>query len=157
MQLFDERFWLAISFLIFLYLVYRPIKNAILRALDKKITIVKNQVLEAQKLNEDTTLLFNHAEQQIDKIESLREKMLKDAKELADVISKQQTKEINQFLENKKSEAIDLINRQKLKASEDLHSEFCDKMTELVAEYLRSIPNNSLSDSDIAKKFMQEV
>ncbi|WP_341761578.1 ATP F0F1 synthase subunit B [Candidatus Tisiphia endosymbiont of Thecophora atra] len=155
MQLFDEKFWLAICFLIFVYLVYRPIKNIILKSLDDKITAIKDQVLEAQKLNEDMTLLFEDAAVQIQQIEVLREKMIKDGKETANNIIKQQNEEFDKFLESKKLETIDLMNRQKLEASQMLQSEFCDKMLELVAIYMQSTKNDSISDSEIAKRLME--
>ncbi|MFU7501431.1 MULTISPECIES: ATP F0F1 synthase subunit B [unclassified Candidatus Tisiphia] len=155
MQLFDEKFWLAICFLIFVYLVYRPIKNIILKSLDDKITAIKDQVLEAQKLNEDMTLLFENAAVQIQQIEVLREKMIKDGKETANNIIKQQNEEFDKFLESKKLETIDLMNRQKLEASQMLQSEFCDKMLELVAIYMQSTKNDSISDSEIAKRLME--
>ncbi|MDR0329906.1 MAG: ATP F0F1 synthase subunit B, partial [Rickettsia sp.] len=155
MQLFDEKFWLAICFLIFVYLVYRPIKNIILKSLDDKIMAIKDQVLEAQKLNEDMTLLFEDAAVQIQQIEVLREKMIKDGKETANNIIKQQNEEFDKFLESKKLETIDLMNRQKLEASQMLQSEFCDKMLELVAIYMQSTKNDSISDSEIAKKLMR--
>lgn len=156
-QLFDERFWLAICFLIFVYLVYRPIKNIILKSLDDKIVAIKNQVLEAQKLNEDMTLLFEDAVKQIQQIEVLREEMLKDGKETANNLIEQQNAEIDKFLESKKLETIDLMNRQKLEASQMLQSEFCDKMVELVATYMQSTKNNSMSDSEIAKNLMENL
>ncbi|MFP3018548.1 MAG: ATP F0F1 synthase subunit B [Candidatus Tisiphia sp.] len=155
MQLFDEKFWLAICFIIFVYLVYRPIKNIILKSLDDKITAIKDQVLEARKLNEDMTLLFEDAAVQIQQIEVLREKMIKDGKETANNIIKQQNEEFDKFLESKKLETIDLMNRQKLEASQMLQSEFCDKMLELVAIYMQSTKNDSISDSEIAKKLMR--
>ncbi|WP_375330673.1 ATP F0F1 synthase subunit B [Candidatus Tisiphia endosymbiont of Oplodontha viridula] len=155
MQLFDEKFWLAICFLIFVYLVYRPIKNIILKSLDDKITAIKDQVLEAQKLNKDMTLLFENAAVQIQQIEVLREKMIKDGKETANNIIKQQNEEFDKFLESKKLETIDLMNRQKLEASQMLQSEFCDKMLELVAIYMQSTKNDSISDSEIAKRLME--
>lgn len=157
MQLFDEKFWLAICFLIFVYLVYRPIKNIILKSLDDKIMAIKDQVLEAQKLNEDMTLLFEDAAVQIQQIEVLREKMIKDGKETANNIIKQQNEEFDKFLESKKLETIDLMNRQKLEASQMLQSEFCDKILELVAIYMQSTKNDSISDSEIAKRLMRNT
>ncbi len=154
MQLFDERFWFAICFLIFVYLVYRPIRNMILKSLDNKIAIIKNQISEAEKLNEEMTLLFQDTEKQIENIGILREKMLKDAKETADNVIEKQNKEMDEFLENNKLETINLINRKKLESSQILHAEFYDKMTELVAICVQSSKNDSISDIEIAKKFM---
>ncbi len=154
MQLFDEKFWLAICFLIFIYLIYRPIKNIILKSLDEKIMAIKDQVLEVQKLNKDMASLFENAMTQMQQIKVLKEQMLKDGKEAANEIINQQNKEINEFLESKKLETIDLMNKHKLEADHLLQSEFCNKIAELVSAYMESTKNKFISDSEIAKKFM---
>ena len=75
MQFFDEKFWIAISFLIFLYLVYKPIKNIILKSLDDQITLVKKQVLEAQKLNDEMARLYEDIVHQLDQFGKLKESL----------------------------------------------------------------------------------
>ena len=41
MHFFDENFWIAVSFVIFLYFAYKPIKKAIINSLDAKINEIK--------------------------------------------------------------------------------------------------------------------
>jgi F-type H+-transporting ATPase subunit b len=153
MQFFNEQFWLAVSFLIFLYLVYKPIKNIILKSLDDKIVLIKNQVLEAQKLNNDMTSLYEDVVNQLAQLDHLKETMLKAGQETANEIIEKRTKEIDYFLENKKQEVIHLINNQKLLACQDIQSEFSNKIVEVISIYLKD-QGDTLSDSDITKKLM---
>jgi len=155
MQLFDEEFYLVICSLIFVYLVYKPIKKVILKSLDDKIASIKDQVSEAQKLNDETTLLFENVVNQIQQLETLGDSMLKSAQENADSMIAQQNQEIDKFVEEKKLETFDLINRKKLEASEVLHSEFYSRIMELVEIYMQSADKEILLDSEIAKKLMQ--
>ena len=43
--------WVAISFVIFVFLVFKPLKNMMLTSLDKKIAELKHQLEESKKLN----------------------------------------------------------------------------------------------------------
>lgn len=49
----DPTFWVAIAFVIFVALVFKPGKNAIGGALDDKIAQIRNEVDEAQRLREE--------------------------------------------------------------------------------------------------------
>ncbi|XVN43457.1 MAG: ATP F0F1 synthase subunit B [Candidatus Rickettsia vulgarisii] len=154
MNFFNEDFWLAISFIIFVYLIYRPVKNIIFKSLDLKILAIQQQVLESKKLNEDTTLLLEKATNQLAEIANLKEKMLKEGEETANNIINEQNRKIEKFLEHKKNTTINFINTEKLKALERLQSEFCGKTLELVSLYMQETDNEKMLDTEIAKKIM---
>ena len=156
MHFLDESFWLACSFIIFLYLIYRPTKKTILKSLDAKILEVQERVEKAEKLREDAKLLFDQTEAQIKNLETLRLQMTKEGNEVTDKIVQQKTKEIEEFLEHKQVEAVKLIQDQKLAAGKELQAEFCDDVIRLVSEYFQSTQNNHLSETDIAKNLMDK-
>ncbi|MEG8230802.1 F0F1 ATP synthase subunit B [Candidatus Rickettsia tasmanensis] len=153
MNFLDESFWLAVSFVIFVYLVYRPAKKAILNSLDAKILEVQEKVLKAEKLKEDAALLFKNTNAQIKKLETLRSQMIEESNEITKKIIQEKTKEIEEFLEHKKSDAIQLMQNQKSTASKELQDEFCDEVIKLVSEYFQSV---KLSESNIAKNLMDK-
>ncbi|HJD61277.1 MAG TPA: F0F1 ATP synthase subunit B [Rickettsia endosymbiont of Columbicola hoogstraali] len=157
MHFLDESFWLAISFIIFVYLIYRPAKKAILKSLDTKVLEVQERVLKAEKLKDDAKLLFEQTEEQIKNLEVLQLQMTKENNEITEKIFQEKTKEIEEFLEHKKVETIKLIESQKLLASKELQDEFSDEVVELVSEYFHSTKNNNLSETDIAKNLMDKV
>ncbi|ALA61331.1 F0F1 ATP synthase subunit B [Rickettsia amblyommatis] len=153
MNFLDESFWLAVSFVIFVYLVYRPAKKAILNSLDAKILEVQEKVLKAEKLKEDAALLFKHTNAQIKKLETLRSQMIEESNEVTKKIIQEKTKEIEEFLEHKKSDVIQLMQNQKSTASKELQDEFCDEVVKLVSEYFQLV---KLSESNIAKNLMDK-
>ncbi|WP_341792208.1 F0F1 ATP synthase subunit B [Rickettsia endosymbiont of Gonocerus acuteangulatus] len=157
MHFLDESFWLAISFIIFVYLIYRPAKKAILKSLDTKVLEVQERVLKAEKLKDDAKLLFEQTEEQIKNLEALQLQMTKENNEITKKIVQEKTKEIEEFLEHKKVETIKLIESQKLLASKELQDEFSDEVVKLVSEYFHSTKNNNLSETDIAKNLMDKV
>jgi len=156
MNFLDESFWLAVSFIIFVYLIYRPAKKTILKSLDTKIAEVQERVQKAEKLKEDAKLLFEQTEAQIKNIEALRLQMTEESNAITEEIAQKKIKEIEDFLECKKTETIKLIENQKLVVSKELQTEFCDEVIKLVSEYFQSTQNNHLSESDIAKNLMNK-
>ena len=154
MQFLDEKFWLAISFLIFIYFAYKPVKKAILASLDAKILAIKEQVLEAEKLKNDANLLFEKTSKQLGQISNLRDQMLKDGQESTNKLIDERNNEIEAFLERKKIETLSLIDNQKIQACQLVQSQFCDKIIELVTVYFQSAQKNSLLDTEIAKKLI---
>lgn len=154
MNFLNEDFWLAISFIIFVILIYRPVKNIILKFLDSKILGIKEQILESKKLNEDMVFLFEKTTTQLAEIVNLKKKILKEGEETANNIINEQNLKIEKFLEAKKNANINFINIEKLKALKLLESEFCNKTLELVSLYMQETDNEKMLDTDIAKIIM---
>ena len=59
--------WVAISFVIFVFLVFKPLKNMMLTSLDKKIAELKHQLEESKKLKEDADKLFTEQKKNMKK------------------------------------------------------------------------------------------
>ena len=61
----DPTFWVAVAFVVFVVLVFKPIKGALIGGLDAKIAEVRQEVEEAEKLREEAqSLLANYQRQQ---------------------------------------------------------------------------------------------
>ena len=54
----DATIWVAISFIIFILLIYKPIKSQISKGLDQKINELKLQITEAENLKKEAEDLF---------------------------------------------------------------------------------------------------
>ena len=62
MHFFDESFVVAVCFVIFVYLAYRPIKKAIIASLDARIEEIKQKLAQAEKLKADAKSLLDKVE-----------------------------------------------------------------------------------------------
>ena len=152
----DESFWLAVSFVIFIYFAYRPVKKAILNSLDAKITEVKNLVSEAENLKKDAASLLLQTQNEIENLGSLRDQMLKDAKSEANIIAQSRADEMQLILDQKKRDTIASINQQQVKTYDNIKQSFAHLTTKLVEEYLKETSNNNLSDLEIAENLMHK-
>ncbi len=54
----DATIWVAVSFFIFLLLIFKPLKSQISGSLDKKIEELKTQISEAENLKKEAENLF---------------------------------------------------------------------------------------------------
>lgn len=147
----DESFWLAVSFILFIYFSYRPIKKAVLNSLDIRINDIKRELKEAEKLKKEAKDLLLEAESKISKIAKFKEEMLNEAEIDAEKLLKKKTQELEQFLKHKKTDAIQAIDNQKTQAFLQAKSEFTELVTKLVAQYCKESNNDSLPDSKIAQ------
>ena len=63
----DPTFWVAVAFVVFAALVFKPIRQAIAGALDDKIALIRGEVEEAQRLREEAqATLASYQRQQRD-------------------------------------------------------------------------------------------
>ncbi len=154
MLFFNEDFWIGISFGIFVYLVYKPLKNIILKTLDAKILAIQQQVVESQKLNDDMESRVKGTLSQIQTIETLREEMLTKGRKITNILVEEQSEEIKRLLENKKLSVINSINNTNSKALHQLQIEFGNKIVALTSLYLQTT-KDGLLDIEIARKLME--
>ena len=66
MHFFEENFWIAVSFVIFLYFAYKPIKKAIINSLDAKINEIKEKLAQTEKIKAETKLLLEATQKEIE-------------------------------------------------------------------------------------------
>lgn len=153
----DEKFWLAVSFIIFLYFAYRPIKRAILTSLDAKITDIKTQILEAETLKKEATLLLERTKEEVTKLAYIQEKMLSEAKKATQNMIADKEAEIEKILKHQKAQAFIMIDNKKLQAKHKTQNEFVDFVTKVVEEYFKAESDNkAFSDGKIAQKFIDK-
>ena len=80
----DPTFWVAVAFVVFVVLVFKPIKGALIGGLDAKIAEIRQEVEEAEKLREEAqSLLANYQRQQRQAIQDA-EAIVAHAKEEAE-------------------------------------------------------------------------
>ena len=65
----DESFVVAVCFIIFIYLAYRPVRKAIVASLDARIEEIKAKLAETEKVKKDAKLLLEEIEQEMGSFE----------------------------------------------------------------------------------------
>ena len=149
----DESFWIAVSFLIFLYFIYKPARKAILNTLDKKIEAIKKHLEESEQLKKDANKIFDAVTDNMHYFEEYKKQILQNAENSTAKLIETKTKETDLMLARKHDLAIKSIENEKEKAADRLRDEFTAKVIVLVRNYLTETKNNNVSDKEIIDNF----
>jgi F-type H+-transporting ATPase subunit b len=152
----DESFWVAVSFVIFLYFAYKPIKKAIVASLDAKIEEIKKTLAETEKLKEDAKILLSEVRGEVDDFEKRRKQILESANTATERLVELRTKESQLLLARMKDSAIKTIENKKNIASAELRDDFIKTVLSTVRTYLVETKNNNVSDEEIINSFMKK-
>ena len=117
----DATFWVTISFIIFiLILFYFKIPQKIKILLDENILSIKNQINEAEKLKEDAKNILTEHEKKISGSKAEVREMLNKASEEAEKNVIKTNKEFHLMMENRKKSAEERIRQLKNQALKDI-------------------------------------
>ena len=153
---FDESFVIALCFVFFIYLAYRPVKKAIVASLDARIDEIKTKLAETEELKKDAKLLLDEIKQEMQVFEERKKSILKSADTSTQRLVETRTKEMELMLARKKESAIKSIDNQKERASDQMRAEFTDAVLKTVRTYLIETKNNSVSDEEIISHLLKK-
>ena len=119
--------WVAISFIIFVFLVFNPIKNMMLTNLDNKIVELKSQLNESKKLKEDAEKLLTEQNKKYKETLIKIKKINEDAIYESKIIKKKVEEDIKNSLLRKEKGFKQLSSQMELKVREDLKNEIIRK------------------------------
>jgi F-type H+-transporting ATPase subunit b len=156
MHFFDESFVVAVCFVIFIYLAYRPVKKAIIASLDARIEEIKQKLAQAEKLKADAKSLLDKVEKELGDFEVRKKDILESAQNSIERLVETRNKELSLLLARKKDSAIKAIDNEREKASDILRSEFTETVLKLVKTYLTQTKNNDVSDQEIIERFLKK-
>lgn len=151
MSLLDERFWIALCFVIFVYCVYKPIRVAFLAFVNQKINFIKSQIAEAESIKREAEFLLNKAEEEMANLSKLKQEMLDDATNSATLFLNEKQRAIQIATEAQQKESLNIIQTQYNASYEKMKKDLMEETFQLVIEYLKTSNNTSLSDIEIAK------
>ncbi|MFK7974163.1 MAG: hypothetical protein AB8B66_04820 [Rickettsiaceae bacterium] len=145
----DESFVMAICFVIFVYIAYRPIKKVILNTLDTKIDQIKQQLHDTEQLKADAKLLLTQIQQEISSFEDQKQIAINNAQDSSSDFIKTKQIEIDKLITHKKEQALINIENEAKQYSSAMSHEFTETVVLLVKQYLAETSNNSVSDKQI--------
>ena len=153
---FNESFVVAVCFIIFVYLAYRPVKKAIVASLDVRIKEIKEKLSETEKLKQDAKLLLDEIMQEMDAFKERKKSILESAKNSTERLVESRVKEMDLMLARKKDSVIKSIENERVKASNVMRVEFTESVINTVRSYLVETKNNSVSDQEILNHFIKK-
>ena len=144
----DATFWVAVSFFIFLgILVYLKVPQKINNSITDKISEMKKELNEAERLKFEAKNLLSDYENKIDKSKKETQNIINLARKNAEKNILEKTKKFHQLIENKKKNTEQKITQMKENALKDIKNISIKISMEAVEHLIK----NSIDENKIAK------
>ena len=151
---FDATFWVAISFFIFLgVLFYFKVPQKVFGALEESINKIKKDIDEAEKLKEEAKNVLSEYEAKLSKSKVEVDLMIKNAQKESETNIIKINDQFYSIFENRKKMAEDKIKQMKLQATKDIKN----YSVEVAIIALEKIIKNSVDKKKLDKIYISSV
>ena len=135
----DPKFWLLVSFIIFLVLMIKPFRSMMIGGLDSKIEEIKQNIdksLESFTLAEEKLKIAH--EQTTDLLIKVDE-IVSNAKSQAESISKNIIEKTNQTIKSKEKNSLDRIKQIELSAIQSIKAQASFELNQIINNYFLTL------------------
>jgi F-type H+-transporting ATPase subunit b len=142
----DPAFWTALAFVIFVVLLYRPVKKALLGALDGRIEAIRTEVEEAQRLREEAQALLASYQRKQREAAQEAEEIVKQAREDAELHRQETEKAMAELLSRQETLAVAKIAQAEANALQEVRDTAVDLAIAATQKILAEKVTGDLSD-----------
>ena len=139
----DPKFWLLVSFIIFVILMYKPFNNMLIGGLDSKIEEIKKNINESLQSFTDAEMRLKEAEERTADLDNKINELLSSAKIQSESLSKSIVEKTKQAILSKEKHSLERIKQIENSAIQTIKNQASNKLNMLISSYLKN-----LSESD---------
>ena len=132
----DPTFWVAVSFVILVALIAKPIWKTATSALDAKIAEIQNRIEEAVRLREEAQELLAGAKRKLAEAERQAQSIIDEARDEAQSLSRKLAEEAEAALKRRERMAMDRIGQAEADATAEIRAFTADVALEATRQIL---------------------
>ena len=148
----DPKFWLTVSFILFVILMIKPFKSMMIGGLDQKIEEIKSNINSSLKSFSEAEVKLKEAEKQTEDLDNKIQELLNSAKSQAETISKNIVDKTSQTISSKEKNSLERIKQIEISAIQSIKKQASIELNSIITNYLAN-----LSDSDRNKVLEKSV
>ena len=148
----DPKFWLTVSFILFVILMIKPFKSMMIGGLDQKIEEIKSNINSSLKSFSEAEVKLKEAEKQTEDLDNKIQELLNSAKSQAETISKNIVDKTSQTISSKEKNSLERIKQIEISAIQSIKKQASNELNSMITNYLAN-----LSDSDRNKVLEKSV
>ena len=152
----DPQFWVFIAFVIFVGVIFNPVRKILLISLDGKIQKIKNSIDEAEKLKKDTQLTLSEIKKRQNEVKDEVNSIYQETKDKIIIIEKNATVKLKEQI-NKRNTLTSTKISQMIK---DANIKIQEHITDTAINAVINILEKKLSDKEregLIKQSINEV
>ena len=152
----DPQFWVFIAFVIFVGVIFNPVRKILLISLDGKIQKIKNSIDEAEKLKKDTQLTLSEIKKRQNEVKDEVNLIYQETKEKIIIIEKNATVKLKEQINNRNTLTSTKISQM----IKDANIKIQEHITDTAINAVINILEKKLSDKEregLIKQSINEV
>ena len=139
----DPKFWLLISFIVFVILMIKPFKSMMIGGLDSKIQEIKQNIDKSLESFTEAEEKLKDAEKRTLDLSNKVDEIISNAKSQADSISKNIIDKTSQTVKSKEKNSIDRIKQIELSAIQSIKSQASIELNSIIRDYFSNLSENN--------------
>ena len=149
----DAKFWTAVAFVIFIVLTFKPVKSILIKGLDEKIKLIKNNINNAENIENDAKKLLSDVKISEKNLNEKIDEFNKSTKLKIENLEKEMSSKLEQQINRKKE-----LNKLKIKQLEqEAIEEIKDKTSYFAIRIVKNYLENKLDEKSKDKIFQDSL
>ena len=139
----DPKFWLLISFVVFVILMIKPFKSMMIGGLDSKIEEIKQNIDKSLESFTEAEEKLKDAEKRTLDLSYKVDEIISNAKSQAESISKNIIDKTSQTVKSKEKNSLDRIKQIEMSAVQTIKSQASLELNKIVHNYFSNLSEDS--------------
>ena len=141
----DPKFWLLISFVVFVILMIKPFKSMMIGGLDSKIEEIKQNIDKSLESFTEAEEKLKDAEKRTLDLSNKVDEIISNARSQAESISKNIIDKTSQTVKSKEKNSIDRIKQIELSAIQSIKSQASIELNSIIRDYFSNLSEDNRS------------
>ena len=137
----DPKFWLLVSFILFVILMIKPFKSMLIGGLDQKIEEIKSNINSSLQSFSDAEAILKEAQKQTQNLDNKIQELLTSAKFQAETISKSIVGKTTQTISSKEKSSLERIKQIEISAIQSIKNQASIELNSMITNYLANLSN----------------
>ncbi len=139
----DPKFWLLISFIVFVILMIKPFKSMMISGLDSKIEEIKQNIDKSLESFTEAEEKLKDAEKRTLDLSNKVDEIISNARSQAESISKNIIDKTSQTVKSKEKNSIDRIKQIELSAIQSIKSQASIELNSIIRDYFSNLSEDN--------------
>ncbi len=139
----DPKFWLLISFIVFVILMIKPFKSMMIGGLDSKIEEIKQNIDKSLESFTEAEERLKDAEKRTLDLSNKVDEIISNAKSQAESISKNIIEKTRQTVKSKEKNSTDRIKQIELSAIQSIKSQASIELNAIIKNYFSNLSDEN--------------
>ena len=137
----DPKFWLLVSFILFVILMIKPFKSMLIGGLDQKIEEIKSNINSSLQSFSNAEAKLKEAQKQTEDLDNKIQELLTSANSQAETISKSIVSKTAQTISSKEKSSLERIKQIEISAIQSIKNQASIELNSLITNYLANLSN----------------